>query len=65
MIVNVLAWGFVAVGSSFCVLLAWFAVRIVSQLDRLNDLVTRELHEHDIRLVTLEVKAGIVNRRAE
>ena len=34
--------------------LVWFALRIVSQLDKITTVLTEEFHKHDLRLAKLE-----------
>lgn len=64
-IVSVLAWGFVVVGGAFCVLLSWFAIRIVNQLDRMTELFQNEIHRHDIRITRLEERQGVTRRSTD
>ncbi len=53
-LINTLAWSFLAVGSGLIACLVWFAMRVVNQLDRLEKLVIGEIHKIDIRLIKLE-----------
>ena len=63
-VISVLAWAFIVVGGAFCVMLSWFAVRIVTQLDHLTDMVVSELHKHEVRLTRLEERQELRGRRS-
>ncbi len=54
MLVNVLAWSLIVLGGALVSALVWFAMRIVAQLDKLEQLFTRELHAVDLRITKLE-----------
>lgn len=69
MLVTVLAWAAVALGTLVLSLLSWFALRVVHQLDHIGELMvtqnlafTEEIHKHDLRIARLEGVAGW-NRR--
>ncbi len=34
--------------------MVWFALRVISQLDKIADTLTAEFHKHDLRLAKLE-----------
>ncbi len=53
-LINVLTWCLVAVGTGLVWCLVWFALRIVSQLDKLEELFSRETTGIDKRLTRLE-----------
>lgn len=54
MLIAVLSWGFVVVGTALTSCLVWFAIRVVGQLDRLEKMVRDEMHALDKRLTKLE-----------
>ena len=54
-LISVLAWMLVAVGGLLLSALIWFARRSVSQMDRVQQILTRTL----LRLSILESRAGI------
>ncbi len=54
MLINVLAWAAITAGGGLVASLIWFARRMLSQLDRLEKVLTDELHGHDLRLTRLE-----------
>lgn len=60
-LISVLAWACVTMGGAFCILVAYFARRIVYQLDTLTDqgnalkaLVVDEIHRLELRVSKLE-----------
>lgn len=60
-LISWLAGSFVAVVGALCVLLSWFARRIVTQLDvlttdgaALRELMREDIHKHDLRITKLE-----------
>ncbi len=62
MLVAVLAWVAVGLGTLVLALLSWFAIRVVGQLDDATVLMQQqhrdfmaEIHKHDLRLARLEV----------
>lgn len=52
--VSILIWAFVVASGGLIGCLVWFAQRIVNQLDRLQNLVTIEIHQLNLRVSTLE-----------
>ena len=54
MLVSVLTWALITVGTALVGSLVWFAMRIVAQLDRLEQLLTDGHHALDKRLTKLE-----------
>ena len=56
-LINVLAWGLVGVGGLLLSSLIWFARRSVSQLDKMQNMISRLL----LRVALLERNAGIRN----
>jgi len=40
--------------ASLIALLLWFAMRVINQLDHLEQLVTNDIHRHDLRITALE-----------
>lgn len=72
MIISILAWAAVSLGTAFLALLVWVALRIVSlgemhtkQLEEIRGMVLAELHKHDIRIVRLEERAGVTRRATD
>lgn len=70
MLIGVLAWVAVGLGSLVLALLSWFAVRIVRQLDTVTGLLQQqhndfreEIHKHELRLVQLESWQRGIDRR--
>ena len=53
-LISVLTWCLVAVGTGLIWCLVWFALRIVSQLDRVEQLIATETADLDKRVTRLE-----------
>ena len=53
-VISVLIWALGIVGTGFVALLVWFALRIVAQLDRLEELFSDRTSQLDRRVLSLE-----------
>ena len=62
-LVSVLTWALITVGTGLIWSVVWFALRIVKQLDRLEQLFTDKTNSHDSRLISLEEWRRMVGSR--
>lgn len=61
-VISILTWLLIAVGGGFVATITWFAIRVVTQLDRLERLLSEQAGDLDRRVSLLEQWSEMVGK---